>query len=245
MRSAPAAPDARRTVRNILRKARVRMIGMRRAFTEARAGPRRNYGAVLITISNRYGCGAIAIAQLVAQQLGYEYVDEQLPVVVAKRLKTSPQAVESAEDVGDSMSERMLRALEYGTPEVRAQQAVSFDEECLREVQEAVRGYAAQGDAVIVGRGANAILGRGPDVLRVFIHAPRDWRIRHVMEGHGVNQRTAAAEVDRIDRARSQYMRAYYALDWGDPQNYDLTFDSATFGSEKSAALVVRAAQSL
>lgn len=196
---------------------------------------------MVVTISNRYGCGAIAIAHLVAQRLGYEYVDEQLPVVVAKRLMTSAAAVESAEDAGTSVSERVLRALESGTPELRGQPRESFDEECLREVQEAVREYASHGNALIVGRGANAILGRRPDVLRVFMYAPKDWRVHHVMEGHGVDEKTAAAEVERIDRARTEYMRAYYSVTWSDASNYDLCIDTSTFGSEGSAEIIVRA----
>lgn len=196
---------------------------------------------MLITISNRYGCGAIAVAHQVAERLGYLYVDDQLPVVVAKRLMTSPQAVESAENAGRSMSERMLRALQSGTPEVRSAGGMSFDRECLREVQEAVREFAARGNVVIVGRGANAILGRRPDLLRVFMHAPRDWRIRRIMEGHGVDEKTAASEVDRIDRAREEYIRSYYAHNWGDPEIYDLSIDTATFGLERSAALIIQA----
>lgn len=196
---------------------------------------------MLITISNRYGCGAVAIAHDVAQRLGYVYVDDQLPVVVAKRLKTSPQAVVSAENLGGSMSERMLRALESGTPELRAPEAVNFDRECVRQLQEAVREYAAHGNVVIVGRAANAILGRRPDLLRVFLHAPRDWRIRRIVEGHGVGEKAAAAEVDRIDRARGEYVRTYYGLHWGDPENYDISIDTSTFGPERSAALIIQA----
>ena len=199
---------------------------------------------MVVTISNRYGCGAIAIAHLVAARLEYEYVDEQLPVVVAKRLMTSAVAVESAEDVGKSVSERMLRALESGTPELRNLPRESFDEECLREVQEAVREYAAHGNAVIVGRGANAILGRRPDVLRVFMHAPKDWRIHHVMEGHRVDEKTATAEVERIDRARTEYMHAYYGLKWTDPGNYDMCIDTSAFGPQGSADIIVRAVES-
>ena len=198
---------------------------------------------MIITISNRYGCGAIAIAHLVAERLGYAYVDDQLPVVVAKRLMTSAAAVESAEDAGKSMSERMLLALESGTPELRGKPAASFDEECLREVQEAVREYASHGNAVIIGRGANAILGRRPDTVRVFMYAPRDWRIHHIMEGHRVDERTAASEVDRIDRARSEYMRIYYSVAWTEPQTYDLCLDTSTFGREGCADIIVRAVE--
>lgn len=213
------------------------------SYTEASGGPRREYTSVVITISNRYGCGAIAIAHLVAERLGYEYVDEQLPVVVAKRLMTSPVAVESVEDAGTSVSERLLRALESGTPELRGQPGVSFDEECLREVQEAVREYASHGNAVIVGRGANAVLGRRPDVMRVFMYAPRDWRIHHVMDGLGADEKTAAAEVDRVDRARTEYMRVHYGLTWTDPQNYDLCIDASAFGPQACAEVIVRAVE--
>jgi cytidylate kinase len=197
---------------------------------------------VVITISNRYGCGAFAIAQRTAERLGYEFVDEQLPVVVAKRLHTSPEAVESAEDMGRSMSERVLRGLELGTPELRGETGPSFDEECLREVQEAVREYAARGNVILFGRGAHAILGRGPGILRVFMTAPREWRIHHVMEAGGVDEKTAGAEVDRIDRARRDYLRAYYDLDWGDSANYDLVVDASRFGVEGCADLITRAA---
>lgn len=196
---------------------------------------------MVVTISNRYGCGAIAIAHLVAQRLSYEYVDDRLPVVVAKRLMTSAAAVESAQDAGRTVSERMLLALESGTPELRGQPRESFDEECLREVQEAVREYASHGNAVIVGRGANAILGRRRDVLRVFMHAPKDWRIHHIMEGHRVDEKAAAAEVERIDRARTEYMRVYYGLVWTDPANYDLCIDTSAFGPQGSAEIIVRA----
>jgi cytidylate kinase len=199
---------------------------------------------VVITVSNRYGCGAIAVAQLAADRLGYTMVDEQLPIVVATRLQTSAQAVESAEDTGKSMSERMLQALEWGTPELRAAQPATFDEDCLRELQEAVREFARQGNVILIGRGAHAILGRGPQILRVFMHAPRGWRVRRIAESHGLDERSAGAEVDRIDRAREQYIRSYYEIQWSSPDNYDLTIDTSTFGIEASAEMLVCAVNS-
>src|SRR5260370_11061413 len=123
------------------------MIGTHASFTRAQAG--RRTGAhrdwiMLVTISSRYGCGALTVAQRLAQRLGYELIDEQLPVVVAKRLGTNAEAVESAEDLGRSVGERVLRGLELGTPELRVQ-SPTFDEECLREVQQAGRDFAPRG----------------------------------------------------------------------------------------------------
>lgn len=197
---------------------------------------------MVITISHRYGCGAASLARVAAERLGFEFVDEQLPVVVASRLRTTTEAVEAAEDMDLTMSERMLRGLELGTPEVRAEPGPSFDEQCLREVQEAVREYAAHDNVVIIGRGAHAILGRGPNILRVFMTAPREWRIQRVMHAGAYNEKRAAEELDRVDRARREYLRAYYDIEWGDPDTYDLVLDTSTFDSEVAVQIIVDAA---
>ncbi len=197
---------------------------------------------MIVTISNEYGAGAIAIARDVAVALGYEFVDEQLPVVVAKRLETSPEEVEATEDSRRSVGERFMSRLELATPEMAmASTEESFDERCLREVRSAVREYAAHGDVVLVGRAASAILGRRPDVLRVFMHAPRDWRVHHVMDGSGVDEKTAVAEVERIDAARRAYLYEWYDLVWGQTDQYDLALDTATFGQPASVAAILAA----
>lgn len=196
---------------------------------------------MIVTVSNQYGSGAIAIARAAAERLGYTLVDKELPVVVAKRLQTSVEAVEGAEDTSRTVSERLLSGLEMATPEVSSIEGPSFDEQCFREVQAAVREYAARGNTILIGRGANAILGRREDVMRVYMHAPRDWRIHHIMELLEVDERTAGGEVDRIDKARARYIRRYYDLDWGDQSHYDLSLDVATFGSNGCAELIVRA----
>jgi cytidylate kinase len=215
--------------------------------TQGAGAPRgtNNFEIMIVTISNEYGSGAIVIARDAAEALGYEFVDEQLPVVVAKRLQSSPEEVEAAEDTRRSVGERILTGLEMATPEIGAPMSgETFDERCLREVQAAVREYAAHGDVILVGRAAGAILGRRPDVVRVFIHAPRDWRIHHVMDGTGADAKTAASEVDRIDAARRGYMEEWYDLRWGDPQRYDLCIDASSFGHDAVVALLVAAVRS-
>jgi cytidylate kinase len=197
---------------------------------------------VVVTISNQYGTGALEVARRVARALGYAYVDRQLPVVVAKRLRVRPEAVEANEDASPTIGERFLTGLERATPELAAASTVEdFDEELLRAVQEAVREYAGRGNAVIVGRGASAILGRRPEVLRVFLQAPREWRIAHVCESTGASREIAESELDRVDRARTEYLRQWYGLAFGDSRNYDLCIDASRFTPAQCADLIVMA----
>jgi CMP/dCMP kinase len=197
---------------------------------------------VIVTISNEYGCGALAIAQRVASALGYEYVDRQLPVVVAKRLSVSPEEVEASEDTGRTLGERWMTSLERATPELaQASMAEDFDEEMQRAVQDAVREYASHGNVVIVGRGAGVILGSRPDVVRVFMYAPREWRIAHIAESMQVDRRIAESEVDRVDRARSAYLRDWYGVTFGDPHENDLCVDASRLPEAAAAELIVSA----
>ncbi|MBV9332407.1 MAG: cytidylate kinase-like family protein [Candidatus Eremiobacteraeota bacterium] len=197
---------------------------------------------MVVTISNQYGSGALEIAQRVAAVLGYAYVDQQLPVVVAERLRVRPDAVEANEDASPTLGERFLTGLERATPELGAASAAEdFDEEVLRAVQQAVREYAQRGDAVIVGRGAAAILGARSDVLRVFLHAPRDWRVAHVCESTGATRAIAEGELDRVDRARTEYLRQWYGLAFGDSRNYDLCIDVSRFTPTQCVDLIATA----
>jgi cytidylate kinase len=197
---------------------------------------------VIVTISNLYGCGAVAVATRVAAELQYELIDSQLPVVVAKRMQITAVQAQAVDETGRSLGARLLSSLELATPEVAVSGfGQTFDEEYVREVQEAVREFAAHGNVVIVGRAGGAILGRRPDVVRVFMYGPREWRIERLVSERSLDQKAAAAEIDRIDRARKAHLRDWYNVELGSPEVVDLAIDTSTFGPEGSVALIVAA----
>lgn len=194
---------------------------------------------MVLTISNEYGAGGLAIAEALAERTHFLLVDEQLPIVVAKRLSVTPDDVEAAEDPRTSVAQRWISSLELATPELAAQEP--FDETCLAQVQTAVREFAVRGDVIIMGRGASVILGEGPRLLRVFLHADRAWRIARVAQLSRIPGTVAGAEIDRMDSARRAYMRRWYDATWGDPSGYDCSLDVAHFGIEGCTALIEHA----
>lgn len=197
---------------------------------------------MIVTISNQYGCGAIAIAQQAATVLGYDLVDRELPVVVAKRMQITPAQAQAADETGRSLSSRLLTSLELATPELSATNfGQTFDDDYVREVQEAVREFAARGNVVIIGRAGGAILGRRADVVRVYLYAPRDWRIERVALEFSLDRKAAQAEVDRIDRARRAHLRDWYRVEQGSPEIVDLALDASSFSPEHCAELIVTA----
>jgi cytidylate kinase len=75
------------------------------------------------------------------------------------------------------------------------------------------------------------------------MHAPREWRVAHVVETTHVRRDVAEAEIERVDRARIAHIRQWYGLAFGDPQNYDLCIDTARLSAAQSAASIVAAVQ--
>lgn len=199
---------------------------------------------MIVTLSRAYGASALAVGRAVAERLGYRLVDRELPVVVALRLGTSSEVVETAQDRPRPFGVRVLEQLGGGMPE-SAQPAASTDDnlvaEARRATEEAIREAAAAGDAVFVGRMAGSALADRTDLVRVFISAPLAWRAAQVAASLGMDEATARTEIARVDEARRTYAKEQYRVTWGDPRNYDLVLDTSRFGVDGSADIIVAA----
>lgn len=90
-----------------------------------------------------------------------------------------------------------------------------------------IRKIADQGSCVIVGRAADYVLRDYKDVVRIFIYAPEDYKIKRVMEVYGDTAEEAKKNIRRSDEARASYYKNISELTWGDRQNYELLLDSS------------------
>ncbi len=92
---------------------------------------------------------------------------------------------------------------------------------------------------VIVGRAADYVLKDTPNVVRVFIHAPKEYRIGRVMEVYGDTCEEAEQNIARSDKARAMYYKNISGLEWGDENNYEFVIDSSV-GIKESMDMILR-----
>jgi cytidylate kinase len=64
------------------------------------------------------------------------------------------------------------------------------------------------------------------------------------MDVEGIDQTTAANEVDAHDRARRDYVKRVYGIDGDDPALYHLMVDAVSLGVDVCANLIVAASES-
>ena len=72
---------------------------------------------MVITISREYGAAGRAVTHRLAEKLGFRLLDEDLPVVVAARMGTSPDVVEGLEYRPAGFGQRLLQSFSAAVPE--------------------------------------------------------------------------------------------------------------------------------
>ena len=122
--------------------------------------------------------------------------------------------------------------------------SVAFDR-YVRMVGLVVKRLAREGNVLLLGRGGQVLLQSYPGVLRVQLVAPLALRTEVVMARLGLSRREAHKRIRASDRARSDYMRRYFDVDWLDPALYDLVLNTARLPVPAAAQLVVDAFRAL
>ncbi|MBQ8830588.1 MAG: cytidylate kinase-like family protein [Oscillospiraceae bacterium] len=101
----------------------------------------------------------------------------------------------------------------------------------------AIKLIADRGSCVIVGRAADHVLRERENVVSIFIHAPKPYRVNKVMEMYGDTHEEGAKSIARSDASRAAYYENISGKAWGDSRNYSLCIDSS-IGVEAAAELI-------
>ena len=75
-------------------------------------------------------------------------------------------------------------------------------------------------------------------MIRIFIHAPKPYRIKRVMEVYGDTPAEARRNLRRSDKARAAYYRHISGRRWADGRHYNLSVDSSV-GVQETADLIL------
>lgn len=182
----------------------------------------------IITIEREYGCGGAAIAQKLAERLGWKLWDRDITCDIARRLKCSVKAVEQREEKPDPAFYRLVKVFMRGSYEetLGAGNIELLDAEHLAQLfEKVVQDAAVKGNCVIVGRGASYFLRGREDVFSVFMYAPHDEKIRRLL-AVGKSHEEAEELVERIDRDRAAFVKKYFDRIWPQRDLYHMMLNT-------------------
>lgn len=108
----------------------------------------------------------------------------------------------------------------------------------VQETTETILRLAGLGNVVIVGRGANVILGHHPAAFHVRLIASLESRVAHMAELRGSSRKAARAWVEAEDKARQRFIRRYFQVDVADPLLYNLVINVDRVPIDEAARVV-------
>lgn len=183
-----------------------------------------SHPGLIITIAREHGTAGKQIGLMAAQKLGIPFYYKEMTALAAQESGLDQEFLSEL----NNNAPNILHDLYLSTNVV--QQAVIAQEKIIQKI-------ADNGACVIVGRAADYVLRDYENVLRIFIHAPKEYRIQTVMEMYGDTAEKAAAHVKHSDDARAAYYRGISGNSWGDVHQYQLSVD-ASMGREQCVELI-------
>jgi cytidylate kinase len=105
-----------------------------------------------------------------------------------------------------------------------------------------VLALGAQGQVVLLGRGAGLILPRAT-TLHVRIISPVEERIAYMAQWLRLSEEEATSRVRLRDTRRAEFMANHFHRPPGDIHQYDLLLNSSLLGEDVCAELIAQAAR--
>ncbi|MDE6867605.1 MAG: cytidylate kinase family protein [Clostridia bacterium] len=181
---------------------------------------------VIITISREHGSGGKQIGKIVAERLGIPFYYKEMTALAAKESGLDKEFISDINaDSPDIMYDLYLSSN-------AVQQAVIAQDKIIKKIAE-------NGSCVIVGRAADWVLRDNEDVVKVFIHAPEEYRVKRITEIYGDTEAQAKKNAKRSNSKRASYYKNVTGQNWGESKNYNLCVDSSV-GTEESADVILK-----
>lgn len=196
----------------------------------------------ILTITHLYGSGGSLIAQELGKRLGWAVWDKEFVRRIASQYEVAEEYVDAKDERVDSFIERMVGLFGMGGFESAYQVPPPLwlnDAQLARMTHTLIEDIAKEGNAIILGRGAQYILAGRPDTLHVFVFASQQTRVERVMRTEGFDADAAEERITGMDRIRADYAQKFYHTDWRDPSHYHLLIDADLWGDEGTAALIM------
>jgi len=190
--------------------------------------------AITIAISRETGARGGSIGKRVSKKLGWSYYDQELLNYLSQGNRLEDEIItglssEAREWVGEHLAQlKQENRLSKDTHE--------------QSIAQLILAIAAKGRAVVVGRGAGALLPAN-SVLHVRILAPLEDRAAWIRQIHRLTKEQAYDFITRQDKQRAGMLDAHFKKSARDTDVYDLMLNSSRLGELGCASVIIEAAR--
>lgn len=198
----------------------------------------------VITIARQFGSGGHEIGTKLAEKLGIKYYDKELIALAAKESGLSEEIFNQADEkAGNSLLYSMVMGnYPFGTRFSGVNEMPINDQLFILQT-DIIKKAAKEGPCIVIGRCGDYILRDFDPVLKIFVHAEKEDRVKWAVENGLADPKKAPDFLTKKDKQRANYYNFYSNKRWDDLNNYDLTLNLSTFTVDQAVEIVLQAIQ--
>ncbi len=173
---------------------------------------------LIISISREHGTNGKEIGRMVAKSLNIAFYDK--------------------EEIKEFAIKNNMENINYSQEELYDKYlSLDVKRDAIINQAKVIKEISKQGSAVIVGRSADYILKDNSNLVKIFIYAKMEYKVKNIMKKYHDNEKSAKNRVISSDKNRAKYYSVIANKTWGDKNNYDLCIDSS-IGIESVVELI-------
>lgn len=194
----------------------------------------------IITIGRQFGSAGHTIGKKVAEMLNIGYYDKDLIAMAARESGLSEKMLENMdEQPTNSFLYSLVMGMQAGHNVYNNYTDMFTPDNVFLIQSKVIKGIAEKESGVIVGRCSDYVLRDYDNVVNIFIHADKEFKIKRIMDIHNKTREEAIDMINKKDKKRKSYYNFYTNNVWGDVSNYHLSIDSSAVGIENAAKIIV------
>ena len=190
----------------------------------------------VVTIAREYGSGGREVGLLLSERTGLKFYDKDLITMAAQKSGMSADALQKADE---KAANSLLYTLALGSSIYNhgvEHVNLPINDRLFVVQSEIIKELADSGEgAIIVGRCADYVLAGMENLIKVYITADFDIRVKSVMERHELSESAAKDLIIRTDKRRANYYSYYTGEKWGRADKYDLVISTDRIGLDGAA----------
>lgn len=195
----------------------------------------------IVTIARQYGSGGLEVGHCLSEISGYKFYDKDLIILAAQK---SGYSTDALQNVDEKAANSLLYTLALGSAAYNHNHGIEhvnlpindklfvIQSEIIKEIAKKDEG------AIIVGRCADYVLSGTPNLVRIYICADFDMRVKTIMERQSVTEAQAKDMIVKTDKRRANYYSYYTGDKWGKADKYDLVVSTSTIGVRGAAEMI-------
>ena len=203
----------------------------------------------IITISRELGSGGRTVGRQLAAALDVRYSDKELIRQLMEQFNLTASGIEQLKGKRKNWISDFIT---FVAPVPKVGMLVNTDSRYIQEFRpdlttddlfkaetQILQSIADEGSCVIAGRSGFFVLKDRPNKLDIFITASPEHRIERVMRKQQLSREEAMAAIERVDKARDNYVQRYTGKSRNDARNYDLCLNMDSLSEDDAVELIL------